>query len=150
MQEAYIIVDYERNNFSIHQASIPKSQVQKIVTILPKDDPRDANNKNRGNSLGKASIAMITVGSVLCLTAILVVIALWYRRKKRSYNAGQLGCIDQVNDTNAQEVEELAGNDMIKHQLMSNEVLELQEPMELNTTCRHRHELQQSIPELPS
>lgn len=150
MQEAYIIVDYERKNFSLHQASFPKLQEQKIVSILPKEDQGDANNIDRGDGLGKASIAMITIGSVFCLAAVVIAIALWYRRKKRLHSASQPGCIDLTNDDNAQMIEELPGKGMIKHQLMSNEVSELQESMEQNTACRHRHELQQSIPELPS
>ena len=41
MQEAYVIVDFEQGNFSLHQAAFLASNGQKIVSIPAKDAHHD-------------------------------------------------------------------------------------------------------------
>lgn len=80
LQEAYLIVDYERANFTVAQAAFPDPlPAAQIVTINP---PRDGETPNSTSSLGAGAIAGIVVGSVLAL-AILGLVAFFLIRRRR-------------------------------------------------------------------
>ncbi|KAE9961413.1 hypothetical protein BLS_002152 [Venturia inaequalis] len=81
LQEAYVVVDYERKNFSLHQTTFSSPlPVSRIVTIHPKNTP---SNPNGGMSTG--AIAGITVAGVVI--AILTLAALiWFLRKRKEKN----------------------------------------------------------------
>ncbi|TKA48843.1 hypothetical protein B0A54_00919 [Friedmanniomyces endolithicus] len=84
LQEAYIIADYDRHNFSVSQALFPPNQSpQQLVAIhSPSDDARE---RHRG--LGAGAIA----GMVIAAIAILALcIAGIFRLRRRSGRAGQL------------------------------------------------------------
>ena len=89
LQEAYIVADYERSRFSIHQAVFENPMPsQSIVAISPMEmTSRDRNGtttntpeppiRNSGGALTKGAIAGITVGACVLLTMILY---LFYRQ----------------------------------------------------------------------
>lgn len=81
LQEAYIVVDYERKNFSLHQATFSSPMpASRIVTIHPKNP---ASSPSSGISTG--AIAGIAVAGVV--TAILALAAVfWFLRKRKENN----------------------------------------------------------------
>lgn len=79
LQEAHIIVDYERSNFSVNQAVFRDPNPEDIVTIQPKalalpETPPHHHHLSRG------AIAGITVGAIALISAIITVI-FFYARK---------------------------------------------------------------------
>ena len=82
LQEAYLIVDYERANFTVAQAAFPDPlPAAQIVTINP---PNDSNkNGSSSSSLGAGAIAGIVV-AVVALLAILGLAAFFFLRKRRT------------------------------------------------------------------
>jgi hypothetical protein len=83
MQEAYIVVDHERGNFSVHQARFPPSNEQNIVAIYPKNHTNDITTNTPKNRLSTRYIVAIIVGVigliVLCATLTLVI-----RRRRKA------------------------------------------------------------------
>lgn len=84
LQEAYLITDYERNTFSVHQAIHPTDSVnnQSIVDILPPDHSAFTGNpKGRSDStLSTGAIAGIVVG---VLAGVLASAIFFICRRKR-------------------------------------------------------------------
>jgi hypothetical protein len=122
MQEAYIIVDYERENFSIHQATNPAPTKQKLVGISS-TDARDQHGKA---GLSTASLVGITIGSIVLLMVVLIGAALYYRRKQRARIAGRKAIDEQSSSEDTEKKNELSTN-VAREQLMSTEILELEE-----------------------
>ena len=80
LQEAYLIVDYERANFTIAQAAFPDPlPAAKIITILP---PSDGGNNKSSSSLSTGAIVGIVIGVVLLL-ALLAAAAIFFLRKRK-------------------------------------------------------------------
>jgi len=74
MQEAYIVVDYERSKFSVHQAVFPPTTVnQQIVPIL---EPQAGNiawsNGNEGHTMKKPLVVMVASISTGVFTLMLI------------------------------------------------------------------------------
>ncbi|SMY29120.1 unnamed protein product [Zymoseptoria tritici ST99CH_1A5] len=122
LQEAYVIADYDRRNFTIGQALFPTTE--DVKAILPPGEMVDRPGSKTG--LSKGAIAGIAVGVVVLIAAILVCIWLWWRKKQQ--RARQQKYIlttpdekpiqdeDDANKTSASELEpqdmrELRGND---------------------------------------
>ncbi|CZT20272.1 uncharacterized protein RCC_06130 [Ramularia collo-cygni] len=80
LQEAYLIVDYERSNFTIGQTSHNKEK-----RIVPITSPRD----RRGKSLGSGAIAGIVVGGVVALVFLTTLV--WYFFRQRSKTDHKIG-----------------------------------------------------------
>jgi hypothetical protein len=82
LQEAYMIVDYERNNFSVHQAvHIPNPLSNtSIVDILRPSDSQFSPPPSTPSGLSKAAIAGLVIG-ILVLVIFLGVL-FWFLRKK--------------------------------------------------------------------
>lgn len=80
-QEAYVIIDYERGNFSVHQALFPMGNEQQIVPIPPKAMETIAKSGDSPISLSGKTIAGISIGSV-ALLIIAVFIAFWVFRRR--------------------------------------------------------------------
>jgi hypothetical protein len=117
MQEAYIIVDYERKNFSVHQTSFPATREQKLTTILVKDVDQSPRTY-KGIHLSRASLVGIVVGSILCLVVLIIGSVLCYRRKQGSCKVNQASCTCKSSSNNAGGRSELAGKVAV-NQLMN-------------------------------
>lgn len=137
LQEAYLIVDYERSNFTVGQTS--HSSEREIVPILPPQP--DAEHR-----FGSGVIAGIVVGLVAFIAALSILV--WFLRRRRCKRTKS-----QVHELAAKEKEEKSTFDdtlktvdmpykhmgtelmsesvhelheeQMKHQLMSNPVHEL-------------------------
>lgn len=136
MQEAYVIVDYERRNFSLHQAVFPASSEQKIVAISSK--PNLAGSSP--SVLSRASIAGIITGSVVfCIISALL--ASWvcrWRKRRCSVETPQLG---SSGSEETQATCELPEKEREKFFLMSSEVLEMHTSKSIELEGKVRSEL---------
>lgn len=87
-QEAYVNIDYDRGNFSVHQALFPTSNdKQNLVPVFTPESGGAAgrNHVQATRPLGKTAIAGISVGSVIAVMLLLIaIIELIRRRRKRS------------------------------------------------------------------
>ncbi|KAH7066470.1 aspartic peptidase domain-containing protein, partial [Paraphoma chrysanthemicola] len=95
MQEAYIIVDYERKNFSVHKALFPATREQKLTSILAEDVDQNAKSYEKETHLSRASFVGITIGSIVCLVVLVAATVLFYCRRRRSCGADQANCTYQ-------------------------------------------------------
>ncbi|CZT22127.1 uncharacterized protein RCC_07996 [Ramularia collo-cygni] len=87
LQEAYVIADFDRQNFTVAQALFPStSQAQELHAILPPT----SNDSKEESSLSAGVIAGIAIGAV-ALIAILI-FGIWWtcRRKRRKSQAALL------------------------------------------------------------
>jgi hypothetical protein len=81
-QEAYIRIDYERGNFSIHQALFPTTDdKQQIIPVLSADTRLHARQTAR---LSGKAIAGISLGAIAFLVAMAVSVFWMYRRRKKT------------------------------------------------------------------
>ena len=136
MQEAYMIVDFERGNFSLHQAAFPASNAQKIVRIPPKDAPIHEDE----DFLSKDSIAGIATGSVVFTALLILLVTLLVRRRRLRTQIQGVSNLKDVSSSE-EEINELAEAGAKREQLMSSEVLELQWSHEAELEGRARCEL---------
>lgn len=80
LQQAYLIVDYERENFTIAQAVFPDPlPAARVVTIPPKGS--DTSNSNSSSGLGTGAIVGIAVGGVVVLILAILGFFFWRKRK---------------------------------------------------------------------
>ncbi|KAK7178893.1 eukaryotic aspartyl protease [Paraphaeosphaeria sporulosa] len=143
MQEAYIIVDYERDSFSVHQAPQSISQEQKLVAISAKDQQEIAQSQRERKTLSSASIGGIITACILGTAAFLALAILLFRRRSRSHGTSRMS-IDGTYTQNEHE-----GHGGLDRQLMSTEVVEIQGPVAQMLQARHNAELQETARELP-
>jgi len=91
LQEAYVIADYERRNFSVSQALFPPTSLAaNLVSIVRPDSGNNPNSTSPDTSpttedsgLGAGAIAGIAVGGVAALVLIGLAYFLWNRKRKR-------------------------------------------------------------------
>jgi len=77
LQEAYVIADFERNNFTIASAVPTDSGLQNIVVIhSPLEQPHQM------RKLTKGAIAGIVIGSILGILLVAIIIKLIFLRRK--------------------------------------------------------------------
>jgi hypothetical protein len=106
LQEAYIIVDYERANFTLAQAAFPNPlPPAAIVAILPQDAPISS-PKPALTAGAKAGIAIGCIASVFILASL----AFWFcrRRRRRSVPDRDLGAVHRLA-THSEDHERNAG-----------------------------------------
>lgn len=97
-QEAYVIADYDRRNFSVSQCKWDASAVQDIVAIFPpSDSTKDGTKAKSPHHLPLVAIAAGVSGLVL-LALILVFLLVILRRK---HKARGLKLADEAAPTNA-------------------------------------------------
>lgn len=91
LQEAYVIADYERSNFSVHQAVFNSSApAQQIVTIYdPEENTLTPSTEKKaqsdsGSVLGTPAIVGIAVGVGILALIFIIVGFIWYRRRRRT------------------------------------------------------------------
>lgn len=135
MQEAYIIVDFERGNFSLHQAVFAASNAQKIVSISAENHPRH----QEPESLGKRSIAGVVTGIVIFTVLLITLTALLICRRRQRRHARSVPMLEDSDSNERKETTSELPEDVAKReQLMSSEVLELScsRQEELDGKCR--------------
>nr|OQO30352.1 hypothetical protein B0A51_02019 [Rachicladosporium sp. CCFEE 5018] len=114
LQEAYVIADYERKNFTVAQAAFPASGLQKLEAILP---PGFVFLKKA--KLSKGSIAGVVVGAAVIISLLLIALFLWIRRRRASNMAqpaaGQADVHAHLYDGDAGIHEKPAGIDGLRH-----------------------------------
>jgi len=87
LQEAYLITDYERNTFSVHQAIHPTDSVgnTSIVSITPPPDTTFSGLPQKsGSKLSAGAIAGIAIGAVALVAILALLIFFLCRRKRQS------------------------------------------------------------------
>jgi hypothetical protein len=112
LQEAYVFVDWERNNFTIGQA-IHQNSTTNIVPVLSPT----YNSGGNDSSLSTGTIVGIAVGAGVVIAAIIGIIAFFVirSRRRRRYKPHE------------QLLEELPDNSLPPPEIMSQNVYELQE-----------------------
>jgi hypothetical protein len=84
LQEAYLIVDYERANFTIAQAAFPDPlPAAQVVTINPPGGKSEKQPNPSKPVLGTGAIAGIAVGGAALLIVLIAGIILLHRRRKK-------------------------------------------------------------------
>lgn len=92
LQEAYLVADYERSNFSIHQARLDfasSGPQQQIVSILSPSYQNSAianqtTSASKSTRLSTGAIAGISIGSVAFAASLLVFLFLFLRRRSKA------------------------------------------------------------------
>lgn len=133
LQEAYLIADYERGNFSVWPCSWDaNTNNAKVATIRSINDTSNfggnTNNNNTGGSnnsgLGTGAIAGIAVGAVVGIIAIGIGLFFWRRRRRQTaarsrdgatYNLDTLAAVPEFPRKDHDPGEELDSS--IKHEL---------------------------------
>ncbi len=91
LQETFLMVDYERHNFSLHQASFPKDPLNPNSFDL-RDITRPYNSTMAGPQitrkpmLGKGEIAGVAVGAVVAVILLVVIGVLGFRIRRDRRN----------------------------------------------------------------
>ena len=119
-QEAYVIADYERKNFSVSQCKWDASP-QNIVTISPPSNSID-NPEAEPSGLPVGAIAGIAAGGGVLLIVLAVFLYFcWWRPRQRKRKTAELAA-NEVAVHNQQHQE------YIKPELDTNEVISSQKP----------------------
>lgn len=90
LQEAYIVVDYERSNFSVSQAFFKDPNPQRIVTIdavSPHSNSTLTNPNSSSRGLSRGIVAGITISAIAFLSVVCLVI--YFRRKHSAKRSAQ-------------------------------------------------------------
>ncbi|KAL9120204.1 MAG: hypothetical protein Q9187_003238 [Circinaria calcarea] len=143
LQQAYVIADYDRSNFSVSQALFPNTSVrQNIVAVLPPD----VSQPTHRNGLSIGALAGIVVAIVaFCVTFVLVVYLLRYRRRREEDAANGVPVTHTREEENARfEKAELEATDTSKFELNG----ATRDPIELHTT--HTSRVPNAGTELPT
>lgn len=83
LQEAYLMVDYERANFTVYPAVWPDPlPAANIITIEPPNHSSSSSSSSSG--LSTAAIAGIAVGGGVLLLAVLIGFFFFWRRRRRT------------------------------------------------------------------
>ena len=103
-QEAYVVADFERNNFSIGQALFDHAGSQSIVAIerpVANSDNGTAATEVPSPGLSGGAIGGIVAGAVVAiiLAALIVWAVLRYRKKSKQYSAVQSGSGSHRDDS---------------------------------------------------
>lgn len=88
LQEAYVIADYERHNFSVSQASFPSTSVAaNLVAIHPPGSNNNTTNDTASTTTKKGlqtgAMAGVAIAGVAIVALVAIAAFLWRRKKKR-------------------------------------------------------------------
>ncbi|KAL2072917.1 hypothetical protein VTL71DRAFT_10241 [Oculimacula yallundae] len=96
LQEAYVIADYERHNFSVSQALFPPTSLAASLVAIQHPESNagteittDPNPQNGGLPTG--AIVGIVVGVVAILAIAIIAALLWRKKKKRRHELADTG-----------------------------------------------------------
>lgn len=122
LQEAYIIVDYERSSFTVAQAyfsdPMPKADIKTILntTYVPPDSTA---SNNGGGMLAPGAIAGTVVGIVVAFAIAGILAFCWWRKRKtkkeaaqKSYETQQIDPTLAGQEVKYRRVSELTGSDL--------------------------------------
>jgi hypothetical protein len=120
LQEAYIIVDYERATFTIAPASNPDSLPREDIKIIYNSTFTPGKGESgSGGGLGSGAIAGTVVGIVVAFTIAGILAFCWWRKRKTKKEAAQKQYeTQQIDPTLAgqevkyRRVSELTGSDL--------------------------------------
>lgn len=122
MQEAYVIVDYERGNFSVHQALFPPSNEQDIITIQTTDTKITGREGLRtGQIIAIVMSAVVFVGA--CITTVIVLRRRRNAVKIKRYQTSETGY--KYPDQSDSPLSELPECGKLYGEVMSRDILEL-------------------------
>lgn len=76
LQEAYVVADYDRQNFSVSQALFPSTSVAQNLAAI--EAPEGGSSIQRQRGISKSAIAGTVIGAVVALTVCLAFL-FWYR-----------------------------------------------------------------------
>lgn len=102
LQEAYVVVDYERSNFSVYQAVFKEPNPSQIVTIHSTSytAPTSSTTTLRGHRrLDHGEIAALVVGLVAFLATVVTIVTFIYYRKgarRQAASASPVNRAEQV------------------------------------------------------
>ena len=117
LQEAYVVVDYERTNFTIAPAQfsdpMPSSQIVSIYNTTYTRLPQTKNSSSSGLSAG--AIAGIVIGIVLAFLLIGIGAFVWWRKR---HNAKKMDKVPPYEPP-PQEVETVFAGNESKHRRVS-------------------------------
>lgn len=91
LQETYLTVDYERNNFSISQAIFNANAVnnKRLVDISrPNNSTFGGPETPQRRTLGKSAIAGVAAGASICFLTLAILAVVFLKRQRRSNAAG--------------------------------------------------------------
>ncbi|KAF2712750.1 acid protease [Pleomassaria siparia CBS 279.74] len=137
--EAYLIVDYERANFTIAQAAFPNPlPAAKIVAIPPLSSASASSNKSSKASLSVGAIAGIAAGGCILLILVLIGPILVYRKRrgvsKRKYELANTQISEIGSGTNLRDAPKSPG----PQELDGTPLTELASPVMSTTETRKR------------
>ena len=136
LQDAYVIADYDRSNFSVSQAVFPYGlDTQQIVAI---HRPGDIVSSIRRNTLSKGAIIGIEVALVMSSVIVISAVISYVVRKKSKRSAAKLSSGDETMDR--AETEPKLGNFDLDRQSRHLE-MPVTEPKELTADERGPLEL---------
>lgn len=173
-QEAYVIADYERHNFSVSQALFPSTSVPAEIVAIHAIEKGSGTGNGTGSGtggiggggddnkkksgLGAGAIAGIAVGGVVVLALLAVAFFLWSRKKKRRHELADTSIPGTEGQGTSQNVVDLT-SDGVKLEVEGNkpDVHEVGEqhylPTEMPGSKPDVHEMNEhsnAAPELPA
>lgn len=93
LQEAYVVADYSRQNFSVSQALFPGTSIaQNLVTILP---PGAEVEHDKSKNISSGAIAGIAIAAVAVL-GLVVGLVVWSRRRAKRRQAEEKELADRA------------------------------------------------------
>lgn len=145
LQEAYVIADYERSNFSVHQAlfesPMPEQNIISILTPSESQNPSDPSNPSNSSipqsssgGLPKGAAIGIGVGVGILVLILALIAFIFYKRRKAAKNKDQ------------QENSDIPPPPQYGGEVEAKERYELyQAPMELQSGRKHAWELEHDV-----
>lgn len=100
LQEAYLITEFDRSTYSIHQALFPPTNVTNLQLVKqPNNSPFPGPPPQKRGGLTTAQMAGIAVGVVLVCLAVLGACCYFRQRRRRRRPKGNVSEADDTKDT---------------------------------------------------
>ena len=138
LQEAYVVVDYERSNFSVYQAVFKEPNPSQIITIHSTSyvAANSSTTLRDHRRLDHGDIAALVVGLVASLVTIVAIVLFVYRRKGAHSQAASANPVEQA------EVVVKNDSDTLGNQWWAELEHAAHSPQELSGESRKKIELQ--------
>ncbi|KAK4623916.1 hypothetical protein CLAFUR4_06238 [Fulvia fulva] len=107
LQEAYVIADYDRRNFTVAQALFSSNSTPELITILPPD------TSGSSSSLTGGAIAGIVIGVIAGLVALALAFWFWRRRQRsKQTTSAPAAATNEIAEVGGREIQEKAGDEV--------------------------------------